>query len=756
MEYILKDVIDIAKTRKLLENFHDAVGIPAAIIDLDGEVLVASRWQRVCTEFHRINETTRNRCIESDTRLANSLLEGEKFSLYRCPNGLTDAASPIIIEGEHLANAFIGQFFTDRPDMEFFREQAREFGFDESLYMEALSEIPVVQKSTLPAILSFLTSFAEMLASLGLKQMKQLENERELQEARRRLEERNLELKRSHEELEARVELRTAELQKATEKLIAERQLFKNVLNELPVYVVLLSPDYHVPFANRVFRERFGESAGLRCFEHFFGRSEPCEVCESHKVFQGMMPHEWEWDCPDGRNYQVFDFPFFDTDGSKLILEMGIDITDRKMAQAELDKYHHQLEELVRRRTAELERANSLLQEEIAERKRTEAELLKAKNEWERTFDSVPDLIAILDTKHRIVRANREMVRRMGTMLDQCTGSHCYELVHCSDSPPHACPHTLTMLDGREHIAELHEDRFGGDFLISTTPLYDENDTMMGTVHVARDITERKQMERELRRSRDELEIRVQERTAELSEALGKLESMNRELQDFAYVASHDLQEPLRKIQTFGGLIRDRCGKKFDETETDYFARMERAANRMQRLIQDLLTLSRITTRSEPLRAVDLNRIAGEVVQLFDHRLKENGGSVEFSDLPTIDADPTQMRQLFQNLIGNALKFVNNVEKPSVKIYGDFPEPNVCRLYFEDNGIGFDMKYVDRIFSPFQRLHGQSEFEGTGMGLAICRKIVERHGGKINAESAPGKGSRFMVYLPLHQEVPAE
>ncbi len=142
MKYKLSDLIDIEKNQRLLDSFCDAVGIAAAIIDLEGEVLVGSRWQRICTDFHRVNERTYEKCIESDTQLANELQHGKRFSIYQCRNGLTDAASPIIIEDEHIANAFVGQFLLKTPDREFFRRQATTYGFEETGYLEALSEVP--------------------------------------------------------------------------------------------------------------------------------------------------------------------------------------------------------------------------------------------------------------------------------------------------------------------------------------------------------------------------------------------------------------------------------------------------------------------------------------------------------------------------------------------------------------------------------------------------------------------------------------
>ena len=162
------------------------MGIAAAIIDLEGEVLVGSRWQRICTDFHRVNERTCEKCIESDTQLANELQQGKRFSIYRCRNGLTDAASPIVIEGKHLANAFVGQFLLEPPNLEFFRRQAVTYGFEEMAYLDALSEVPIVGKKNLPAILNFLTTFAEMVAMTGLDQLRQIEAEEMLKESEKR------------------------------------------------------------------------------------------------------------------------------------------------------------------------------------------------------------------------------------------------------------------------------------------------------------------------------------------------------------------------------------------------------------------------------------------------------------------------------------------------------------------------------------------------------------------------------------------
>jgi len=279
-----------------------------------------------------------------------------------------------------------------------------------------------------------------------------------------------------------------------------------------------------------------------------------------------------------------------------------------------------------------------------------------------------------------------------------------------------------------------------------------------------------------LREAHDELEQRVKDRTRELEREIGerekaeeglrlfaaKLEQSNRELEDFASVASHDLQEPLRKVRAFGDRLKAVCGEEFPEKGRDYLERMQSAAGRMQILIEDLLTFSRVTTRAKPFVTVELEQIAREVLSDLEVTIEQLGGRVELGKLPVIGADPLQMRQILQNLVSNGLKFHKKGESPVVKVYceldneryglsGTSSDDKSLQLVVEDNGIGFDEKYLDKIFGIFQRLHSRSEFEGTGVGLAVCRKIAKRHGGDITAKSTPGQGAKFIVTLPLKQ-----
>jgi len=266
-----------------------------------------------------------------------------------------------------------------------------------------------------------------------------------------------------------------------------------------------------------------------------------------------------------------------------------------------------------------------------------------------------------------------------------------------------------------------------------------EEEFLLAVANVIAGILQRKQVEKEL-------QIHTQ-----------RLEQSNRNLQDFAFVASHDLQEPLRKIQTFGERLRSKCADVMSDTAISYLERMQNAAARMQRLIDALLTFSRVTVSSGRHEMTDLRDVIGSVLSDLELLIEQAGGRVEVGSLPVVMADADQMRQLFQNLIGNALKFQAE-GSPRIGIRShwfaegasDEPadSPGWYRIFVEDNGIGFDEASLERIFAPFQRLHGREAFEGTGMGLAICKKIVESHGGEITARSSPGNGATFIVTLP--------
>jgi PAS domain S-box-containing protein len=396
---------------------------------------------------------------------------------------------------------------------------------------------------------------------------------------------------------------------------------------------------------------------------------------------------------------------------------------------------------------------------DITERKRAEEALRRTKELIQTTLNSMNDSIAIIDVdSYRIVGANRRFLEEHAMAEDEAIGKTCYEITHgrrdVCRPPDDPCPLADTVRTGA-HTTTEHVHCCGSKtkrfFEVSTSPIPDERGRISQVVHVTRDITARKRAEDDLRSFAE------------------KLKKSNRDLQDFAYVASHDLQEPLRKVQTFGDRLKDKYSDVLGDQGRDYIERMQSASQRMQILINDLLTYSRVTTKAQPFAPVDLGAVVREVLSDLEIRIEQTAGRVDVNGLPTIDADALQMRQLFQNLIGNALKFHRKDIPPVVTIRSEIVPSSRGRLYtggttswdcvitIADNGIGFDQKYADRIFGVFQRLHGRSEYEGTGVGLAVCRKIVERHGGRIDATGTPERGASFIVTLPaLHDQEEAK
>jgi len=261
-------------------------------------------------------------------------------------------------------------------------------------------------------------------------------------------------------------------------------------------------------------------------------------------------------------------------------------------------------------------------------------------------------------------------------------------------------------------------------------------------------VIERQRSQATLQRHLANLESLVQERTREL-------ERSNEELSDFASIASHDLNEPLRKITTFGDRLLERMDQE-DPKNLDYLRRMRKAARRMQELINNLLGYSMVSRQPRRLVPINLNKIVAESLLNLESRLDETQGTVHVDDLPEIEADPIQMCQLFQNLVGNSLKYHKESVAPVVNISCRFDSEDMVVITIEDNGIGFNENHSQRIFRPFQRLHTQNHFQGTGMGLAICKKIVDRHKGSIQVKSTPNEGSTFIVHLPLKKTYQTE
>lgn len=360
------------------------------------------------------------------------------------------------------------------------------------------------------------------------------------------------------------------QVKERTKELYNERQRLFDILESLPVMIILLSPDYHVKFANRAFREKFGESHGRRCYEYCYGSTEPCKFCESLKPLKTGQPHHWQFTGLDGSVIDAYDFPFTDIDGSQLVLEMDIDITEQKHNEEELNM------------------------------------------------------------------------------------------------------------------------------------------------------------------------------------AIEELKRSNEELQQFAYVSSHDLQEPLRTIASFSQLLERRYKGRLDSDADEFIDFIVEAAVRMKAQIEGLLEYSRVGTKGREFQAVNMDEILTKTIYNLNASIKESNAEITVDELPNVTGDGEQLQRVFQNLLSNAIRF-RKCEEP-LKIHISANKDIYDKEYVfsvQDNGIGIEEQYSERIFTIFRRLHTRDVYKGTGIGLSIVKRIIERHGGRIWVESEFGVGSTFYFTIPV-------
>jgi PAS domain S-box-containing protein len=388
-----------------------------------------------------------------------------------------------------------------------------------------------------------------------------------------------------------------------------------------------------------------------------------------------------------------------------------------------------------------------------------EETLRRSEEECRLIFDDAPIGAAIVGLDYRYELVNEALCAVTGYSKEELMSLYVTDITHPDDL---------------EEVIDLSRRLYSGEidhFQIEKRDIRKDGRTVWANIHVrllreadgrslyylmmVEDITERWQAEESLRKAHEELEHRVRERTAQLSRMnedlkryAEKMELANQELREFAFVASHHLQEPLRKIQVIGNLVGMRYTDTLDEEGKAYLGRMINSAGRMQELIQDLFQYTQVGTKSEPFHAVSLSAPAREAAEELIQLVRKTGADVQIREMPVAEVRPFQIRKLFHVLISNALKF-HGGKQPVVRVYGKDTLDGSCQVFIEDNGIGFDEVYLDRIFRPFQRLHGDDVYSGTGIGLAICRKIVERHSGNITARSSPGKGTTFIVTLPI-------
>ncbi|MBD1909434.1 MULTISPECIES: PAS domain S-box protein [unclassified Leptolyngbya] len=377
------------------------------------------------------------------------------------------------------------------------------------------------------------------------------------------------------------------------------------------------------------------------------------------------------------------------------------------------------------------------------EQQRSNAALEQSEVKFRSAFEDAAIGMVLISPAGAMLQVNDSLCKMLGYSEAELLGMDCQPITHPEDRDRYQA-YVQQLLNNEHSTCQLEKRYFHKQghivwTILSMSLVRDIQEQPLYFVAQIEDITGLKQAEQQL------YQLNAQ------------LQESNRELESFAFIASHDLKEPLRTVRNFSTLLQLTCGKALNDEGKDYLARIDKATQRMQALIDDLLRLSRVATTTAPFVSVNLNQVMEQVIANLQEQAQRTGGQIRVGTLPTIEADPGQMTQLLQNLVSNALKF-HGASPPVVNVYGDqnlgslgrkdCGNTQYYRLCVEDNGIGFDPQYCDRIFGAFERLHGRSEYEGTGIGLAICKKIVERHGGTIEAHSIPGQGATFILTLP--------
>lgn len=707
----LSDLLDIPALQKLMDSFFNLTGIPTAILDLEGDILVASGWKKICTDFHRKNPITASRCLESDTILASGLKKGQQFNLYKCKNGLIDVATPLILENRHLGNLFTGQFLLEKPEIDFFIKQAEQFGFDKKQYLDALLDVPIFSESQIKKTMNFLADLTTVIGNTGLDKKR---------------------LMLLSKNLEKEVKIRTSKLKKANEQLNIEIDEHKRTENDLQQSVLWQKEavravniglwDWEVGTEkvhySPVWKSQIGYSDEeiKDTFEEWSSRVHPDDLDSSMEKIQ---------ECLDSKSESYLtEFRFRHKNGKYLwILSQGSVLKDESGHPVRMIGSHL----------------------DITDHKYIEQALQNSERRYHTLVQTAPSIIIQLSSEGTIVEFNSEAEKFYGFDRSEVIGKNYLEEFIPEEARIYVEEDIKKVLQGKttKGFENPVLDTNGQQRVLiwDVAPLLDDNNTATGIIAVGRDITDRKQEEIE----REKL-ISDQNKAHEaLKQSEENLKKSNEELELFAYAVSHDLQAPLRSIIGFLQLLESRYSDILDEKGKHYIERSVSGGKRMHTLIADLLALSRISTQNDALLSSDIKEIIQSALDNLQSVIDEKKTIIVADHLPEIPVDASQIQRLFQNLIMNGLKY-NQSSKPKVEIgYKNCGDSNP--FFVKDNGIGISEKFHEKIFGVFQRLHTGKEYPGSGMGLALCKKIVEHHGGKIWVESEPGKGSTFYFTL---------
>ncbi len=711
--FSLTEVIDIEQLSPVLEDFCNAMGIALAIADLEGNILISVRWQRICTDFHRVDARTCLSCVESDTTLAANLKEGKPFSIYHCKNGLTDAASPIMIKGRHVANLLVGQFLMEAPNRDYFKHQARKFNFDVADYLGALDEVPIISQDKLFTILGFLTGFANIVASLGIERIKARKAEQIARAQAEDAERTQKELTSYKEHLESLVEDRT-------ERLRESEEYNHLILQSVAEGIFVTDTEGLCTYANESAQKMLGyeikelvDQNVHDLFHHSNDDGSPhlresCPIYLAHtKGITSFRRDEVFW-RKDGSFFYTSYTSVPQRKGKTIIGSVVVfrDISARKKVEDALRESEYHLKSI-----------------------------LMTTNEGFLWVNNEAHIVSVNDTMCKILsRPSKEILERaLFEFLDEENTAILNEQLRFRDTGQTGVYEiALNRPDGSKVICEFH-----------ATPSFDKNGVKIGSFAMVSDITHRKKMEEELIVARD------------------KAEAATRAKGDFLANMSHEIRTPMNAVM---GMTHLALQTDLTPKQRDYLHKIQISANSLLGVINDILDFSKIEAGKMGMESIDFNldEVLENLSTMIAVKLREKEGiEVLFdtgADVPRqLVGDPLRLSQILVNLANNSIKFTESGEiVVSTKVVSQGNQVIVLQFSVRDTGIGLTEEHMAQLFKAFTQADTSitRRYGGSGLGLSICHRLVKMMGGKIWVESTYGTGSTFYftaVFRTMHE-----
>ena len=702
MQEKLLDIIDFDKVNILLEGFNKTSGFVTAILDLEGNVLSRSGWRKACTVFHRVHPETAKKCTISDTVLAGKLEKGEKYHFYKCLNGLIDVAVPIVINGVHIANLFSGQFFFEKPKIGFFKLQAKTYGFDEKIYLDAIKKVPVVPEEEVKTAMGFLLNMTELIADMSMQKLEQVELSNAIKESERKY-----------------------------------RLVFEHMLEAMAYHKILFengkAVDYIYLEVNDAFEEHTGmhDVVGKKVSEIVPGihKNNPDLIKRFERVALTKQPEQYETFIKSSKTWYFTSLYYL---GQDVVVSVFSNITERKLAETKVQESEANLMALINNTNDSIWSLDTDYKYIIFNKAYSDIffnnygfEVKKgmdAKKQllpdellfWEPMFDDVFQGERKVFEYHYPIEGE---LRYYQTSLNPIYKDE--KVIGAS-----ALSVDVTNIkQAEQEIKKLNED-LEQKIKHRTQELVDSQEAL---VNLVEDLNEKSEL---------------------LEKSSQKIKETNKELESFTYSVSHDLKAPLRGIDGYSKLLLDLHKDSLNHEAQTFLNNIRSGTNQMNQLIEDLLTYSRLERATIRTKELDLRKLIYDVIGLYSREIKERNIKLTVDvDNAAILADYNGLTIAIRNLLENAIKFTKTIPVPIIHI--KFTESKFhWVISFKDNGVGFNMAYHDRIFEIFQRLHHQEDYPGTGIGLALVNKAMARMGGAVTAKGKINSGATFYLKIP--------